>query len=145
MTTERLARRMWWVGISGWVLMAAAGIYWALSDLVLIDAGGPVVILLTLLLGGSFLAGLASAWFAWFALLTDRILDRGSGLLSRWTLLPLLGLLLSPAIMVLVLKSVGGSLGPGSFALAWIAVLAVLAACFGWLRQWIAGYSRRTA
>lgn len=146
MSTAKLARRMWWVGTLGWVLLAAAGAYWRLADIVLIEGGLPVVVLLTLLLGGAFLAGLASAWFGWFSLLTNRVLSsvaRSGGRAAA--LVALVGLVLSPAALVLVLRSVGDRWSPMAFGTSWVAILLLLAACLFWFRRWIADYSHRTA
>ena len=146
MSTAKLARRMWWVGTLGWGLLASAGVYWRLADIVLIEGGRPVVILLTLLLGGAFLAGLASAWFGWFSVLTDRVLAAGGGAGGRSAgLVALLGLFLSPAVLVLVLRSVGDRWSPMLFGVSWVTALVLLGACLYWLRRWIADYTLRTA
>ena len=145
MSTAKLARRMWWVGILGWSLLVSAGIYWMLTDIVLIAGGLPVVILLTLLLGGAFLVALASAWFGWFSVITDRILQTSDRPGFRVTLVvALLGLILSPSILVLVLRSVSAEPSPFVFASGWIAVLVLLASCLGWLKRWTTEYSARS-
>lgn len=146
MSTPKLARRMWWVGSFGWLLLAVAGAYWALDEIVLIAGGTPVAILLSLLLGGAFLSGLACAWFGWFSLFTDRILTESDREGGRLVLaVAATGMFLSPAALVLVLRSVGADPAPLAFASAWLAILLVLGACFGWLRRWIGGYTERAA
>lgn len=146
MSTPKLAHRMWWVGTLGWALLVAAGAFWASMEIVLIDGGRPAVVVLTLLLSGSFLVGLASAWFGWFAVLTDRVLSASDRRGSTWVrAVAVACLLLSPATLVLVLKSVKVEPSPTAFGLSWSLILVSLAVCFWWLRRWIADYAHRAA